>query len=67
MKFTGLAMYKFACYSSKEEYDTIAEYDAEIFGCVAHSEEEANEIVSSKNYWLSIPIGMQPFEDPSAQ
>lgn len=67
MKFRGIAMYKYACYSSKEEYDTTAEEDAEIFGCVAHSEEEADEIVGAKHYWLSVLIGIQAAEDLSPE
>jgi hypothetical protein len=63
MKFRGKAMYKFACYSSKEEYDSTAEDDAEIFGCVAHSEEEATEIALAKNYWLVKLIRVQELGD----
>ena len=59
MKLRGEAMYKFACYSSKDEYVSIAQDDAEIFGCVAHSEEEAIEIARSKGYWLVELIGIQ--------
>lgn len=67
MKFKGRAMYKYACYRSEEEYDTIAEEDAEIFGCVAYSEDEADEIVGAKQYWLSVLIGIQAVEDLSPE
>ena len=67
MKFRGMAMYKYACYSSKEEYDTTSEDDAEIFICAAHSEEEADEIVGAKHYWLSVLIGVQAIEDKSPE
>jgi hypothetical protein len=67
MKFRGIAMYKYACYSSKEEYDTTSEDDAEIFICAAHSEEEADEIVGAKHYWLSVLIGVQALEDQSPE
>ena len=67
MKFRGIAMYKYACYSSKEEYDTTSEDDAEIFSCAAHSEEEADEIVGAKHYWLSVLIGIQAIEYKSPE
>jgi hypothetical protein len=42
-----------------------SEDDAEIFSCAAHSEEEADEIVGVKHYWLSVLIGVQAIEDLS--
>lgn len=62
MKFKGRAIYRFACFSSQEEYDTIDEDDAEIFGCLANSEKEANEILSRKNYWLFYLIDVRALD-----
>lgn len=62
MKFRGVALYKYACYSTKDEYDTTSDEDAEIFGCVAHSKEEADEIVGAKHFWLSVLVGIEALE-----
>jgi hypothetical protein len=67
MKFRGKGMYKFICYSSDEEYETTLEDDAEIYSCLANSEEEATEIAYRQNYWLVKLVGFQSLGDSSSR
>lgn len=63
LKFRVRAIYKFAAYSSQEEYETTAESEAEIFGCLANSEQEAYDIAEGKGYWSVNLIEVRPLTE----